>query len=248
MATYKTQGIVLRRHDLGEADRIITFLTPDYGQLKAVARGIRRIKSRLAGHLELFSETELMLAEGKNLDVVASARLLRHHNNLSQDYSALTYAYLFAEMLDKLLEEGLPSIAAYRITSEAYQQLDAGYADAITELGFRLKLLDVLGYCPELVNCAVCGQRLDGGLWINPERGGIVDRSCKTALDTPMDANHVKLWRLLLTAAADKVRRVGGAESAAQASLASCNKFYDYTFGRQFKSAQLLGYELRRQS
>lgn len=248
MATYKTHGIVLRRHDLGEADRIITFLTPDRGQLRAVARGVRRIKSRLAGHLELFSETELMLAEGKNLDVVASARLLRHFGNLSQDFNCLTYGYLFAEMLDKLLEEGSPSLTAYRITSEAYQQLDNGQANTITELSFKLRLLESLGYCPELINCAACGQRLAGELWINPERGGIVDRACKSALDAPIDPNHVKLWRLLITSSVDRVRQLGGTEAAAKESLVNCNRFYDYIFGRKFKSAQLLGYELPRQS
>src|SRR5438045_828289 len=105
MAFYKTTGIVLRRMNLGEADRIITILTRDHGKVRAVAKGVRRIKSRMAGHLELFGAVELMFAEGRNLDIITSARLMRSAELLSDTPKTLGYAFLLTEMLDRLIDE-----------------------------------------------------------------------------------------------------------------------------------------------
>ena len=138
MATYKTRGIVLRRHNLGEADRIITFLTTDRGKLRAVARGVRRIKSRQAGHLELFSETDLMLAEGRNLDIITSARLRVVDDRLTSDLRRLGTAYLMAEMTDVLLDDNEPQADIYASLGAGLAALRAGsrtHADFTTRFG-----------------------------------------------------------------------------------------------------------------
>lgn len=242
MGTYKTVGLVLRRTDLGEADRIITFLTPDRGKLRAVARGVRRAKSRLGGHLELFSEVELMVAEGRNLDKVASARLQRHFGAMVEDYTRLAYGYLFAEILDRLLEEGTALPEPFELTRTVWSELDAGRTGALLELFFKLRLLAALGYAPELSACAVCRRpaNQDEEYFFNLGQGGIVDRACSGAGDSAFGARQIKLWRLILDWPVGRVGQIGDASGEAGTSLAVCDRFYDYIFGKRFKAAGLL--------
>ncbi|MBW3538260.1 DNA repair protein RecO [Candidatus Parcubacteria bacterium] len=239
MAYYKTAGIVLRRTNLGEADRIVTFITPEFGKLRAVARGVRRIKSRLAGHLELFGEVQLMLATGRSLDVITSARLERSAEAISGDYGRLSASYLFAEMIDRLAGEGHPQPQLYDCARSSYAELVGRGADGLLELWFKLRLASVLGYRPHLDSCTLCREQAGEEYWFSCEAGGIVCRSCSTTR-RPLSPNQIKLWRLLLDHPLEPVRRVQGAAAAAAASLAVCDEFYDYTFGKRFKSSQLL--------
>ena len=241
MSYTKTTGIVLRRTNLGEADRIITFITPSLGKIKAVARGVRRIKSRMAGHLELFGEVSLMLAEGRNLDVITSARLVQSFDGISSSYEPLTYGYLFAEMVDKLTQESHPQPELYQALRECYAELNQNQATALVELFFKLRLLGALGYRPNLEQCAVCQKALSGTeYFLNPEFGGIVDSACNIARSGVISQNQIKLWRLLLVNSLDKVKRLGGTEGLAEQGLAACDSFYDYVFGTRFKSQEVM--------
>lgn len=102
MPSYKTIGIILRRTNYGDADRIYTFITPAHGKVEGIAKGVRRMKAKLGSHLELFSVIELMLAKGKNLDVITSARARDSWDNLTKDYERVRRAFLFCEMVNKL--------------------------------------------------------------------------------------------------------------------------------------------------
>ncbi|HSH31825.1 MAG TPA: DNA repair protein RecO [Candidatus Saccharimonadales bacterium] len=244
MAYYQTVGIVLRRTNLGEADRIITFLAPELGKVRAVARGVRRIKSRLAGHLELFGEVDLMLAEGRSLDVITSARLQRPAEAMASDYGRLAAGYMLAEMLDRLVGEGAAGRELYESTRAGYLDLINQGASQLLELWFKLRLASALGYRPQLNRCTLCqGQPASQAYFFSSEAGGIVDGSCASSRRHPMTPNQIKLWRLLLVAPLERVRRLEGAAEAAAASLGTCDAFYDYTFGRRFTSSQLLGSE-----
>jgi DNA repair protein RecO (recombination protein O) len=101
MPTYQTTGIVIGRTNFGEADRIVRFITPEQGKLSAVAKGVRRIKSRLAGHLEVFAESQLTLATGRNLDVIASARLTWYPHQLIADFQRISLASSFASHISR---------------------------------------------------------------------------------------------------------------------------------------------------
>lgn len=242
MAQYKTSGIIINRHNLGEADRIITVLTPQLGTIRAVAKGVRRIKSKLAGHLELFCESELMLATGKNLDILTSARLVRHPASITGDYDKLRLAYLFAEMTDKLSGEREHHAGLYDLVAEAYSALHEGSPDALLELWFKLRLLATLGYTPDLDACVICGANgPEHEYAFHTELGGIVDMGCRSAGAYPMSQPAIKLWRLLLTRPLASARQAGEVEQYAVEGLAICNHFYDYTFGRRFKSSEILG-------
>lgn len=230
MATYKTTGIVLRRHNLGEADRIVTFLTPDRGKLRAVSRGVRRIGSRQAGHLELFSQVELILAEGRNLDIITSARLRRYPEKVGQDYARLRHGYVFASLLDRLIETG-PSEGLYNLAVVGFNELDDSGVSSGLELWFKLRLLDLLGYRPNLDHCGRCGRVVASGS-VDASAGGLVCSDCAAAGLVALDAASLKLWRRLL--AAERPDDRGADEPVAGASLGICDTFYEYIFGRAF--------------
>jgi DNA repair protein RecO (recombination protein O) len=243
MSYYKTEGIVLRRTNLGEADRIITFLTPDHGKLKAVAKGVRRIKSRMAGHLELFSRVNLMLATGRNLDIITSARLADAVNANPADYNNVSYGYLFAEMLDRLLDEGVENTELYQTVQTAYAHLAASGPSALLELAFKLRLLNGLGYHPYLDGCTVCHTATsDVDYYFSLSAGGIVDANCVIDRSHPLSLNQIKLWRLILAHPLEQVKGLTGAEAEAATTLLLANDFYDYTFGKRFISQELLGH------
>ena len=240
MPTYKTEAIVIKRTNLGEADRIITFLSPTEGKFKAVARGVRRIKARMAGHLELFSRTGLMVAKGRRLDVITSARLVSYPESLLNNFGALQKGYLLAEIVDKLLDEHEPHPDSYSLLQECLQALSEGADPAGVELYFRLRLLDDLGYRPVLQECVVCHAALgEERLHFDPELGGIVGSECRPgALAQAMSTQQLRDWQ---GAYDSSLHDWLGDERQPQLSAGKLEQFYGYVFGKQFKAAQLLG-------
>lgn len=234
MSTYKTRGIVLKRTNFGEADRIITFLTSDQGKLRAVAKGVRKIKSRMAGHLELFGETELMLAKGRNLDVIIGAGIKHHYPNLSQNWESLIFGYLVMEMIDRLTEDGLPQRGLYAITVDLLEELNENGHSATLELAYKLKLLNTLGYRPHLENCVICGQTAEN-YFFDPKMGAIADNTCARTNSSPMSGEVVQLWRDSLDG-----HPIGDREKHAQDSLEVCDSFVEQTFGRRFNSRSVM--------
>ena len=112
---YKTEAIILRQRKLGEADKIITLYTPNYGKLEAVAKGVRRPKSRLAGHLEVLTYTSAMLAQGRNLDVVTQAQAIESFAPLRDDLNRLSRAFYAAELVDRFSPEGAESYHIFQL-------------------------------------------------------------------------------------------------------------------------------------
>jgi len=238
--SYATKGIIIGRTNFGEADRMVRFFTPDRGKVSAVAKGIRRIKSRAGGHLELFGEVSLMLARGRNLDVVTSARLLWYPHQLTGDYDRLGLAFAIAVAVDRLTEPDQATPALYTVIREALGALDEGGATTLIELWFKLRLLDTLGYRPELGGCTVCGQNAaDITYAFSPERGGIVCASDTSPLDTVMSASQIKFWRLLSDYPFATIAHVAGATELATATLSLCDGFFEHHLGRAFQPQKI---------
>lgn len=239
MAIYPTHAIIIGRHNFGEADRVMVLLTPERGVIRGVAKGVRRIKSRLAGHLELFSESELMLAEGRNMDTITSARL-EHHVAIGDDYDRMRLAYLFAEMVNRLGGDNEHQEGLFELLHDTFAQLEH-HTGTVLELWFKLRLLDRLGYRPELNGCVTCGALgSERTYFFNVELGGIVDRGCSSPGNPPVSNNSIKIWRLALGNSFGAVNAIGGIEKLATETLPICNAFYDYTFGKRFRSAEVL--------
>lgn len=231
MATYKARGIVLGRHNLGEADRIVAFYTLEHGQLRAVAKGVRKLLSRQAGHIEPFSEVELMLAEGRNLDIITSARLVWYPDGLTADYGRLQQAFLMVRMVERLTDEQHGAAGVYKLLRYGLHWLQSTGASPALELFFKLRLLSELGYRPKLDSCSACGRSLDG-IYASPEHGGVVCAACHNPEEAALSANQLGLWRRLTSEGLEA--GAPGDDELAFASLGACDTFYEYIFGRSF--------------
>ena len=157
---YRTEAIVLGRTDYGEADRIFTIFTPGHGKLRVIAKGVRRPLSRLGPHLEYFDRSLLMLARGRELDVVTGAETIDGHGGLGQSLDAFGHASHIVEMLNRLTQDRQEQRAAYDLLASSLRLLADGVDPFPVARHFELALLATLGFRPELYRCLVCDREL----------------------------------------------------------------------------------------
>lgn len=158
---YKTEAVVLRRSDFGEADRLLTLYTPNRGKLRAIAKGIRRPTSRKAGHLELFCHSRVLIAKGRNLDIITQAEAIDYHLALREDLERLARAYCLAELVDRLTpEEGEENPPLFVTFLEALKRLGEGKAPALTLCHYELRVLECAGFGVQLFRCTACGREI----------------------------------------------------------------------------------------
>jgi DNA repair protein RecO (recombination protein O) len=179
----KTEGIVLRSLRFGEADRILHLYTPDRGRVSAIAKGVRRAKSRFGGRLEPFFRLHLVLYEGRSeLLTVTSAETIAGHPRLREDAGALDGAARACEAVARVFDDGDPHRGVYHLLANELALLDgdpqrAGRANA---LAFRLKLLLAAGFAPHLAACASCGET-EHLMGFSGAAGGVVCAACEAS-------------------------------------------------------------------
>ena len=168
MALYRSDALVLRRRNLGEADRIVTFLSRERGKMRAVARSARRVKSKFAGAMEPLTHVHLEFYGKENADLfrLNSADVLRSFDGLRRDFEKVKSALVMAELLDGLLEDGEPQAEIFNLSLAVLDRMEAaggGGAGGAAEdplILFEARFLRALGYQPNLDRCAKCGQVL----------------------------------------------------------------------------------------
>jgi DNA repair protein RecO (recombination protein O) len=173
---YKTSAIVLTRFDLGEADRVLTILTPHDGKLRVVAKGVRRPTSRIGGTLEPFAELHLVLARGRTFDVVTQASVGEAWLRLRDGLESVATAWYLGELAERSTEEHAPAAGIYAVLRRGLQLLDDGMAPRRVARWFELALADALGVRPEVERCVECDRTLeehDTFRWV-PALGGVL--------------------------------------------------------------------------
>jgi DNA repair protein RecO (recombination protein O) len=244
MPTYQADAVVLRRVDYGEADRILTLLTREHGKLSAIAKGSRRAKARAANGLDLFARSQMMLAKGHNLDVVAQAERRGDVRHISGDLHRTAYACLVAEVADKVLEERHPVDDVFQLVVTTIERLNAPQRSPRAESAwFLMRILDVLGYQPQLFDCAGCNRPLpEAATWFSPLLGGVLCRRCGSQErgGSPISLNGLKVLRVLAAADAalfDRLRLstdvLSEVEDALEAQL-------EYHLDRRLKSLEFI--------
>lgn len=200
MALYSDEGIVLRTAKLGEADRIITLFTRGHGKVRAVAKGVRRTKSRFGARLEPFMRVSLLLAEGRSLDNVSQAEsIAAYAGSISGDYEAYRAANVICETLNDLVTtEHEPQPAQYQLIVGALHALAARahHAQTICE-SYVLRALALAGWTPRLHACVVCG-RTDGLTFFSSAAGGAMCMADHTPEAKPTNAAVLRQLRALL--------------------------------------------------
>ena len=159
MALFRDEGVVLRTHKLGEADRIIVLMTAGRGKLRAVAKGVRKTKSRFGGRLEPPNRASLLCYEGRELHTITQAKTIEHYPALREDLDLLTDAIALVEVVDQVAQEGEPNPALYRMLTGALRTLaGAGTRSPLLVAAFYWKLLALEGVAPVLDGCVRCGE------------------------------------------------------------------------------------------
>jgi DNA repair protein RecO (recombination protein O) len=156
-----TTAIILKRTDYGEADRILTLLTPDHGKLRVMARGVRRVKSKLAGGIELFSVSHITYIPGRGeVATLISTRLDRHYGNIIKDIERVQLGYELIKRLDKITEDEAEA-EYFHLLQNGFDALDdAQIPLALVRLWFSAQLLRLSGHTPNLQTDSV-GEPLD---------------------------------------------------------------------------------------
>ena len=180
--TYNVTGIVLRGYPLNEADRILVLFSPDEGLKRVVAKGLRKPKNKIGGRLEPFRENQIMLAKGRNMDIVTQVESLRAFPALQQDFDMLAAAMSAAELLLAFVEEGVPSEDIYAHFIEFLGLLAPGMEATVLLTAYELQLLELVGYRPELEYCLACERPIEDPrqvLGLNIEGGGAICVHCE---------------------------------------------------------------------
>jgi DNA repair protein RecO (recombination protein O) len=156
---YRDEGVVLRTQKLGEADRIVTLLTRENGQVRAVAKGVRRTRSKFGARLEPFMLVDLQLHRGRSLDIVTQAETLSPYGErIATDYPRYTAGTAMLETAERLTEEGEPALQQFLLLVGGLRTLADGEHDGTLVLdAFLLRSLAVAGWAPSFVDCARCG-------------------------------------------------------------------------------------------
>jgi DNA repair protein RecO (recombination protein O) len=180
---------VLRTIKLGEADRIVTFVTQGRGKVRAVAKGVRKTKSRFGGRLEPMTHVSLLLYEGRELDVVTQAETLDHFRAVREDLDRVAKATSLLEAVDQVAQEGEANVRLYQMLVGALRALAAGDSPMMVA-AFFWKLLSLEGAHPVLDVCAACGS--DGPLEaFDLGEGGALCRDCRRGIPISSDALNV---------------------------------------------------------
>lgn len=196
---YRVDAVVLRRWDTGEADRIVTLFTREFGRRRFVARGSRRPSSRIAGHLEPFTRVRILAAKTRGLHIISQAETTDSFAGLRSNEASIATAGLLAELIDSLTAEDQQQEAIFDLLTSSFRLLEQGKSQERVALIFQWLLLSELGYRPELYSCIECGRELEpvrNGFSF--EGGAICDRCLDTAFTArQVSVNVIKLMRTL---------------------------------------------------
>lgn len=176
---YRTEAIVLRHRNLGEADRVLSLLTPHHGKVRVVAKGVRKPLSRKAGHLELFTRSQVLIARGRDMGIVSQAEMVEPYLPLRQDLVRVSYAAYLVELADSFVEEGDENRAIYDLLSAGLGWLCSSDNLRLTARYFELSVLERAGFRPQLHNCVVRGEKIEAeDQFISIADGGVVCPTC----------------------------------------------------------------------
>jgi DNA repair protein RecO (recombination protein O) len=241
---YVTDAIVLSRFDLGEADRVLTLVTPEYGKLKAIAKGVRRQKSRLGGSLEPFAELRLQLARGRTFDVVTQVTVGHAWLRLRDSLESAATAWYLAELADRSLEERHAAEPLYALLRRAYELLDAGMDPGRVARWYEMHLSDELGVRPELERCVECDRVLetdDTFRWVPPLGGVLCQRDPgPPAAHTRLSLEALKLLRAYQRLDAEAISELRLSPAVEHEVEAAMRAFVAHVLEREARSLPFL--------
>ena len=197
---YQTEAIIIKKIKLGEADRILTLYTPEMGKIQAVAKGVRRPRSKMAGHLELLTHSLISLARGRNLDTITGSQTINSFLPLKSDLDKSACALYATELVYQFTADTGEDRPIFQLLLETLDNLGKSENSEMTLRFFELHLLNYVGYRPELNQCVSCHQPLKAAKnFFSPGAGGMLCAACNKGqyLSYAISANVHKVLQVL---------------------------------------------------
>ncbi len=195
---FKTEAIVMRRTDFGEADRLLTLYSREHGKLRAIAKGARKPQSRKTGHVGLFMRSQFMIATGRSLDIVTSAETVEPYQRLGTDLLRTTYAAYAVELLDNLTPEEEKHLGIYQLISATLERFAESDNLMLAARYYELRLLSLGGFQPQLFYDVATGAPVEEADYLfSAEEGGLIG----------LDQRHVDRKARRVSSGAVKVLR-----------------------------------------
>jgi DNA repair protein RecO (recombination protein O) len=198
--TYRTEAIVLRRSDFGEADRLLTLYSREFGKVSALAKGARKPQTRKSGHVELFMRTNFLIAKSKSIDIITQAELVEPYASIREDLIRTTYASYIVELLDRFTADEDRDLRKYNLLADALGWFSDTDNLLLAARFYELRLLSLAGFQPQLFNCVNCANAIEEqDQFFSAELGGLLCPNCRSAdrRAQPVSAVAVKVLRYL---------------------------------------------------
>jgi DNA repair protein RecO (recombination protein O) len=242
--TVKTEAVVLRSMRLGEADRVLHLYSLDRGRVGAVAKGVRKTKSRFGARLEPLSHVEVLLHQGNSdLQTITGVQLIEAHHHAREDYYRLSVGLIGAEAMLRLFTEQEANERAFTALTRFLDALDttphAAERPALDPLAlsFQLKLLWLSGYLPHLTSCAECGATDATLAGYSPRAGGAVCGACADQAEAlALSAEGIRGIEGLLASPLAEAVGVGLSERASRDALRVVTASYEYHGGFRLRT------------
>jgi len=195
MSSYKAKAVILKSYKLGESDKIIKLYSSDNGVISAVAKGVRKIKSKFGGRLELFNLVDLEIAKGRNLDIINQVEIIKSFKNISDDFYKFMFCELFSEIVLKTQSGGGPSTALFKLLYVCLNEINnLEYEDSASlkkiACFFGVKFIKIIGYSPLLKSCCRCNLDMrnlysfhKGSIPFSIKLGGILCERCASLVE-----------------------------------------------------------------
>ncbi len=240
----RVQAIVLRHADWGEADRLVTLYTCEQGKLRAVAKGARKITSRKAGHLEPFTQVKLQLARGRDLFIVTQAETVEAYLPLRESLVLTGYGSYVVELLDRFVyeEEGAnPNL--FRLLADTLARLADNQDPWLSVRYYEMRLLDHLGFRPQLFACANCGRVIEPeGQFFSFSLGGVICPRCGQGLPNlrPISVETLKYLRHFQRSSYGEAARARPSLEARTEAESLMQGYFTYLLERELNSPGFL--------
>lgn len=238
--TYQTEAIIIKKIKLGEADRILTLYTPYLGKIQGVAKGVRRPRSKLAGHLELITHSQVSLARGRNLDTITGSQTIDSFLPLKSDLWLTSCALYVTELINQFTADHVENYSLFQLLLEIMHHLCQAGDNELVLRYFELHLLNEVGYRPQLQQCVSCRSPLKPVTnAFSPTDGGVLCPECRQmrSLTYPLSVNALKVLRLLQSSNYDTVSKLKMNRELSDELNEVMSHYIEYLLDREVKSA-----------
>ncbi len=246
--TLRAESVILRHSNWGEADRVLSLFTREAGKLRAVAKGARKMRSRKAGHLEPFTHVKLMMARGRDFWIVTQAETIDAYMPIRDDLVRTAYAAYVIELLDRFTYEEGENRALFQLLIDTLQRISSMPDAFVAVRYYEMRLLDLLGFRPQLTNCLACGADIKPeDQYFDAMQGGVLcpRHGPQSATAVPVSMQALKFLRHFQRSNFRDAARAEISPAVRNEIESLLNRYLTYHLERRLNSPTFL-HEVRR--